>query len=73
MSCCKPNSPPPERAPREPSKPKYKYSFKHQSKILVDTLAASAATHPLESTKQNSPPIIDDYALQQEYDTLRAS
>lgn len=61
MSCCKPNTPPPEIRPKESPKPKYKYSFKHHSKILVDTMHSSQATYPIESTKQNSPQILDEH------------
>ena len=44
MSCCKSKSPSPELVRRNPSKPKYKYSFKHRSRVLVDNLSTSAAS-----------------------------
>lgn len=51
MSCCKPEDHGSQRTHLPPPKPKYKYSFKHRSKILVDSLSTSAGTYPYDASK----------------------
>ena len=51
MSCCKLEDHGSQRTHLPPPKPKYKYSFKHRSKILVDSLSTSAGTYPYDASK----------------------